>query len=122
MPTEPPTPTPEFGGKPVVAIGTAADFRFTGRFGLRTTTGDPRRADDDNKSLTFEPTGETNNTRIWVDGSTPIFGSAEGVTIKGFRQEGDFTVYDWEYRKVRVTQKLSIVLGTATNTYDTLRI
>jgi len=74
---------------PVIEIG----FQLNGRFGVKTTTGDPQRSDDDEKKLTFNLGGGTSNTRIFVDGKTPIFGGEEGT----FTQKPEVTTQAKEY-------------------------
>ncbi len=116
-PTRDATPTIAYAGQ-VVALKTMSN----GRFGLATTIGDPRRQDDDNKNLTFDVNGRTNNTRIFVDGDTPIFGEAPGILLAPAHTEGGRQVTDWQYNKIFVAQRLAIVLGASTNLYDTLRV
>jgi len=82
-----------------------------GRFGL-TSQGE--------KLLTFSPIGETNNTRLWVDGETPIFGLGGNFIIppQVSNEIGD-TI--WEYEEIEVTQSLKYVIG-ASSQGDTIRI
>jgi hypothetical protein len=117
IPTRTPTATPDYPG-PVIAFLLSPD----GRFGVSTTIGDPKRNDDDNKQLTYARDGRTNNTRLFVDGATPIFGGSEGTLVTSARDEGTTKVTEWLYRQVMVTQRLSIERGASTNRYDTLRI
>jgi len=93
-----------------------------GRFGLKTTLGDPDRDDDDNKKLTFSEDGGTNNTRVYADGNTPVFGEHDGKLVSKPRMIDGVSTTAWEYRRVYVTQRLEIVLGSSTNLFDTLRI
>lgn len=117
IPTRTPTATPDYPG-PVI------EFRMNseGRFGVSTTIGDPKRDDDNGKQLTYAREGRTNNTRLFVDGATPIFGSGEGRLLILARDEGAVKVTEWQYRQVMVTQRLSIERGGSTNRYDTVRI
>jgi len=117
LPTEPPTATLNYPG-PVVQVG----FNSLGRFGLATTIGDPSRPDDDYRNLTYSKTGDSNNTRVYVDGDTPIFGERPGTTVALNHVEGNTWLMDWEYKNIRVTQRVAIVVGSITNRYDTLRI
>lgn len=87
-------------------------FADTGRFGLMTLGGDPAIQSDDDKLLTFDLTGATSNTRIWIDGDTPIYG---GSTFLGFGL-GDLvdSPYEasgrissvWQQEDIRVEQVL----------------
>jgi len=117
LPTRTPTATPDYPG-PVI------EFRIneSGRFGVAATIGDPKRSDDDGKQLTYARDGWTNNTRLFVDGETPIFGGGEGRIVTLVRDEGAVKVTEWQYRQVMVAQRLSIERGGSTNRYDTLRI
>jgi hypothetical protein len=116
---EPATPTPELAyPNPVVEV----DHTPEGRFGLRTTMGDPGRSDDDGKNLTYSEVGDTGNTRVWVDGETPIFGSGSGRMQEGPEQHSGVLNAVWEADGVRVTQQVEIVAGSSTRRLDTLRI
>ena len=57
------------------------DYDRLGHFGLLSTTGDPASSQDDGKLLTFSPIGETNNIRVWIDGDTPIYGTARSLEL-----------------------------------------
>lgn len=108
----------------VVQIG----YDRTGRFGLKTRRGDPATASDDDKLLTFDFAGATSNTRIWIDGDTPIYG---GSTFLGFgfsdlvdgpdETNGRITSA-WEQDGIRVEQVLSYVQGSTTQRVDTMQI
>ena len=82
-----------------------------GRFGLTSHGG---------KLLTVSPIGETSNTRLWIDGSTPIFGAYGGFLEFTRNSDGTGDVV-WEYEGIRVTQTLDYVLG-ASGQGDTVRI
>jgi hypothetical protein len=115
----PSTPTPALAyPDDVVEIGYSAD----GHFGLRTTLGDPDRQDDDGKWLTYSFEGDTSNTRISVDGQTPIYGSYEGQFLQSPEEGGGVVTSAWEFQKVRTTQKVEIVAGSTTHLLDTMRI
>jgi hypothetical protein len=113
------TPTPALlHPDPVVAF----EFWEDGRFGLTTTLGDPTRSDDDNKLLTFDLHGRTNNTRIYVDGSTPLFGGGNGRFSQPPRlQDGKLSAI-WAYQSIQVQQTVHIVSSLSTRLFDTLRI
>jgi hypothetical protein len=112
LPTAPAYPDP------VIEFQVSSD----GRFGVKTTLGDPDRDDDDNKKLTFSENGGTNNTRVNVDNQTPLFGSSDGTLVSEPNTVREVNTTEWEYRRVLFTQRLEIVLGSSTNLYDTLRI
>jgi hypothetical protein len=124
VPTPAPTPTADYR-QAVVEIG----YTRTGRFGLRTTEGNPDIRSDDNKLLTYSPQGETHNTRVWIDGETPIYG---GSWLFGLFNQGEFTEAPhwvegqlrsaWVVQEVEVAQTVSYVYGTSTGRVDTLHI
>jgi hypothetical protein len=94
-----------------------------GRFGLVTLSGNPDDPYDDNKRLTFHNLGGTNNTRVRVDGDSPLFGGPEGATVMPVRAEADGAhVMVWEYRGVKVRQRLQIVPGDISRRADSLRV
>jgi hypothetical protein len=118
-----PRPTADYR-EAVVEIG----YADTGRFGLKTLGGDPDIRSDDDKLLTFDFAGATSNTRIWIDGDTPIYG---GSTFLGFGF-ADFVeaphavdgrvISIWEQEGIRVEQVLSYVRGSTTERVDTMQI
>lgn len=114
LPTLPPAdPTPR------VRVQTNPD----GRFGLMTVSGNPDDPSDDNKKLTFHDLGETNNTRVMVDGQTPPFGSSAGSTVQPIITNPDGSrVMVWEYRGVRVSQTLRLVANDLSRRTDSLRV
>ncbi len=118
------TPNPPF---PVVSMKITSD----GRFGLMTTIGDPNNPKDDNKPLTFRPekstdlpNGSTNNTRISIDGKTPLYGGKDGTFI----QPPKLTDSDsrmsavWQFEKIVITQTVDVVLSASTHRLDTFKI
>lgn len=120
-----PTATPTaMASQAVVAIG----FKEDGRFGLVSTTGNPATDSDDDKNLTFNRAGSTSNTRIWIDGETPIYGTSGRISLgeTSFSQsptEQDGKVVSiWQAGDVEVAQRLSYVHGTNTGRVDTIRI
>ncbi len=115
----PPTPAPTLVyPDPVVEIG----YHRNGRFGLQTTVGDPDRRDDDDKYLTFDLEGETSNTRIYVQGETPIYGDSDGQFIEEPNSRGGIITSVWEFGQIQVSQRLQIVAGSTTQRLDTMRI
>lgn len=115
----PPTPPPALlHPDPVVAFA----FWEDGRFGLTTTLGDPTRSDDDDKLLTFDFQGRTNNTRIYVDGATPLFGDSNGRFSQRPQFQDDKLNATWAYQSIQVQQTVQIVSSPSTRLFDTLRI
>lgn len=102
---------------PVVEIGYIGSV-----FGLRSTVGDPDRGEDDGKNLTFDSSGGTNNTRIWVDGDTPMLGTWDVREVEAAQMRGGVLSGMWEFNGVRVSQEVRIVAGTSTLRLDTMRI
>ncbi len=90
----------------------------TGRFGVY-TNGPQLPASVRNKFLTFSPTGDTSNTRIWLDGNTPIFG--EGGKLTSLATQGGVDRLVWENGPLVVTQTLDYVIGPS-GQGDTVRI
>lgn len=118
-----PLPTADYR-EAVVEIG----YANTGRFGLKTLSGDPATPLDDDKLLTFDFTGATSNTRIWIDSDTPIYGGSTflGLGLGDFvdaptAAEGRVTS-TWEQEGIRVEQVLSYVQGSTTERVDTMQI
>jgi len=118
-----PTPTADYRAA-VVEIG----YDQMGRFGLRTRRGDPAIASDDDKLLTYDSAGATNNTRVWIDGDTPIYG---GSTFLGYgfseladgpNEANGRITSAWEQDGIRVEQALSYVQGSTTQRVDTMQI
>ncbi len=105
---------------PRVAVAYTAD----GRFGLMTTTGDPEDPTDDNKRMTYAADGHTNNTRVWVDGDTPLFGKnlGKGKMIRPIAErDGRFTCA-WTYGDIEVEQVVELVGGEISRRTDTIRV
>ena len=107
-------------GQQKVAIG----MTDAGRFGLYTTGTDlPENLRD--KNLTFSSDGETNNTRVWIDGQTPIFGNYDPDQYSQANRNSNHTVWTWQYPGVQVTQTLETVSSGSSSSIeqgDTLRI
>lgn len=118
-----PTPTADYR-EAVVEIG----YANTGRFGLKTLGGDPATRSDDGKLLTFDFTGATSNTRIWIDGDTPIYGGSTflglglGGLVAGPDEANGRITSAWEQDGIRVEQALSYVQGSTTQRVDTMQI
>ena len=101
----------------------ALQFSPDGRFGLQTTSGNPDDLDDDFKLLTSSPDGATNNVRIWVDGETPLYGSAEGHFVLPNRETAAGRYEStWEYRGIAVTQIVEVVPGEMSQRMDCVRV
>jgi hypothetical protein len=115
----PPTPPPSLRYEdPVVGFS----FTEDGRFGLFTTIGDPDRSDDNDKRLTFSPDGGTNNTRIYVDGTTPLYGGSDGRFIQEPTIQDAQLLTTWVYQAIQVQQIVHIVSSPSTRLLDTLQI
>ncbi|MEI2692381.1 MAG: hypothetical protein V9H69_22760 [Anaerolineae bacterium] len=118
-----PTPTADYR-QAVVQIG----YDRTGRFGLKTLDGDPAIGSDDNKLLTYDFGGATHNTRIWIDGDTPIYGGSTflglglGDLTAGPNEANGRITSTWERDGIRVEQALSYVQGSTTQRVDTMQI
>ncbi len=93
------------------------------RFGLCTTTGNPDDPSDDHKRLIYAKDGGTNNTRLWVDGATPLVGGGAGSLVTAMHEaDGGRLEADWEYRGIRVTQTIQYVAGDTSRRIDTIRV
>ncbi len=127
-PTAPPTPIPPPDPPfPIVAM----DFRADGLFGFKTTVGDPTLNTDNDKPLTYrkEETnnpadGRTNSIRVWVDGATPNFGSAEGTWTQppGPNAERAGMEAAWQYQQIVFTEKVGVVVNPTNNRLGLYRI
>ena len=97
--------------------------RLDGRFGMSCLTGNPEDPSDDEKQLTFSPDGETNNTRVMVDGRAPAFGDSEGETVESWHNGPDGSmVMSWSFRDILVNQALRLVPGDVSQRIDTVRV
>jgi hypothetical protein len=108
----------------------------TMRFGLamplpREKDKDPKKPQDE-KRLTFDTYGRSNNTCVRLDGSERLFGpAANGPAGKwveraktwkddqGREHEGSRAVWAWDDKKVQVTQTVEIVRGELSGLLDT---
>ena len=115
LPAPQPTPTADYR-QAVVALNISTD----GRFGLSTLQGDPANPSDDNKLLTFDAAGGTNDTRVWIDGATPAYGE-DGFQQSPQESNGQTTAV-WLRDDIVVTQTLAYVYGTNTGRVDTVQI
>jgi len=115
LPTPQPTPTADYR-QAVVAVASRAD----GRFGLITVQGDPDNPADDNKPLTFDVAGGTNDTRVWIEGAPLAYG--EGGFQQSPQESNGQTTALWIRDAVAVTQTLAYVYGTNTGRVDTVQI
>jgi hypothetical protein len=129
-PTSTPPPTPQVTAPVVffwipptasvdqrrIKVGMTDD----GRFGLSAgSIGLPK--DVEGKKLTYDPYGATSNTRVWIDGDTPIFGEKDlAQYLRAVK--GDMPLaWKWQKGGIRVTQTLDYVIGNP-GEGDTLRI
>lgn len=118
---EPPTPElPPVDPTPRIRVV----FTRDGRFGVAASSGNPDDAADDGKRLTYSLDGETNNTRVWVDGATPLFGDeSDGAFLRrADRVEPLRTEFEWEYDQVRVTQSVLEAAGDVSRRMDCVQV
>ena len=115
LPLAPPPPPPVIELPPadyrqaIVEIG----YNSQGRFGLKSKK--------DGKKLTYSDTGGTNNTRVWVDGDTPIYGDG-GRWLKEPRLKDGRLTSVWKYKDIEVAQIASYVYGLQPGRVDTIQI
>jgi hypothetical protein len=109
QPASPVLPPPPDYRKSLVEIGYQSD----GRFGLRVKK--------DGKKLTFSADGGTNNTRVWIDGDTPLYGSNGRFITKPDLNEGRLKSI-WSFKGIEVTQCVSYVYGMEPGRVDTIEI
>ncbi len=106
----------------VVELG----FREDGRFGLVSLGGDPASSLDDNKQLTYDPTGGTNNTRLWIDSATPIFGAFDAAAgaglLEGPAWVGNVWRTLWTQDEVSALQEVAYTNSSSSGRADTIRI
>jgi hypothetical protein len=119
-PEPPPLPArPPVDPTPRVLVQRTHD----GRFGLVCLSGNPDDPSDDNKSLTFSPIGQTNNTRVMVDGNTPLFGDLDGDTLESWHNGPDSSMLmSWSFKDVLVRESVRLVPGDISNRIDTMRV
>lgn len=117
------TPLPDVSGPPPTAAPAQRALKIglttEGRFGL-IAQGPGLPVSVQNKFLTYSQAGETSNTRLWIDGQTPIFGRGGQLGPFELQPDGSSRV-TWETGRVRVTQVLETVIGPS-GLGDTLRI
>lgn len=123
-PPPPPPPPPPVLLQPVDPTPRVeVRCRPDGRFGLVSLSGNPDDPSDDHKKLTYAEDGATNNTRVKVDGRSPLFGSPEGATVQPIHIEPDGAwVMIWEFQGVRVRQAFQLVAGDVSRRTDSLRV
>jgi hypothetical protein len=93
------------------------------RFGVSTTTGNPDDPSDDGKKLTFDEEGGTNNTRLWVDGATPMIGDSSGRLIRAVESSGEDRIEaEWAYGDIHVAQTVQYVAGETSRRMDCVRV
>lgn len=91
-----------------------------GRFGLTAgSNGLPQ--DVQGKKLTYDLNGVTNNTRVWIDGDTPIFGEKDLAQYLRVVKGDTPLVWEWQKGGIRITQTLDYVISNP-GEGDTLRI
>ncbi len=108
-----PTASPD---KYIIQIGLSED----GRFGLQTTF-DGLPSEIQGKKLTFDTNGATNNTRIWIDGDTPIIGETDLTQYLRAVKGNPPSDWEWKNGDINVTQVLEYVVS-GSGDGDTLRI
>ncbi|MGB8645463.1 MAG: hypothetical protein WCF84_09515 [Anaerolineae bacterium] len=111
---------------PLVLIHNTQD----GRFGF-STKDDPAIPNARNQPLTFRPEGttvdadgHTNDTSVWVDGSTAHYGTDAGKWLAPPQLNADGSELDgvWQYQSIVFTETVKAVLGSSTHQIDTFRI
>ncbi len=117
-----PTPTALVVGPPgpaatLAPISTTPEVRIQidsiGRFGLATTSG---------KLLTYSDDGDTNNTRVQVDGVDAIVGEDDGTFTTRPQIRGAGMIMGWSWRGIETTQEVALTAGATTRRTDTIRV
>lgn len=128
-PPPPPAPLPEPAPPEIPSDPTPRiEVRFfgqgSGRFGMFTTTGNPDDPQDDLLLMTYSENGKTNNTRVWLDGSTPNYGDPDGTVVIPQRLNTADGVHEsaWKYKDVTFTQTVKLVPGHVSRRLDTARV
>jgi hypothetical protein len=104
---------------PRITVGFTPEMRF----GVSTTTGNPEDPSDDGKQLTFDDCGDTNNTRLWVDGSTPMVGDRSGRSVRPMQRSPEGAIEAaWIYGDIQVTQTILIIPGQTSRRMDTIQV
>lgn len=124
--TPPPTNTPAIVFVPQEQAVVRLGFTEDGRFGLMSAGGALASGLDDNKQLTFAPNGDTNNTRLWIDGATPSFGAVDAGSGATLLQRpvwvGEALRVRWAQDGVEALQEVAYTRGSNTGRGDTIRI
>jgi hypothetical protein len=122
-PLLPPPPAPPPARVVDLTPRVQVEKRPDGRFGLVCLGGNPDDPSDDGKRLTFSPDGKTNNTRVMVDGRSPILGDSEGEIVEPWHTGPDGSeVIAWSFRDVLVRQSLRLMPGDVSGRLDTIRV
>lgn len=114
----------------------SVSFGDNQRFGIAIPGLKDPRYPEKPKLLTRNERGETNNTRVSIDGFKPIWGSKsvgsgyvwareKGKVMKEVRSQQDrkiVSIMDYENERIRVTQSVEIVVGEQTRLYDTVLV
>jgi len=127
-PPPPPPAAPSIDPIPRLTMGRTED----GQFGVMTTP-DPADPTVSKKKLTFSdltqpgllPTGETNTTRVWVDGETPVFFAPEKGAVRVRKPDGapqDRLSWLWQYQSIEVEQVAELAAGDVSRRMDTIRV
>ena len=94
-----------------------------GRFGLVTTTGNPDDPTDDDKKLTYDASGGTNNTRVMIESEAPIFGGPTGRMISPIAADASGKVRcTWQSSGIQVEQLLELVAGEVSRRNDAIQV
>jgi hypothetical protein len=114
-----PPPVRPTGLKPTVNVSFSPDLRF----GLQALTGNPDDPTDDFKKLTYEVDGGTNNTRVLVDGASPLFFGPQGQPVEGLNTDAEGRQRcAWAFRQVEFEQAVEYVPGDLSQRLDTILV
>src|SRR5262249_6689058 len=114
--------SPLHSREPLIGV----QFSDMQRFGILLTKEKDPENPNEAKRLTFDASGRTNNTRIWVDGYDYMFGATPkpgtwvgppGRKLEG--REAHVAVCEYGLQKIRVTQLVEIVPGEESRLLDT---
>lgn len=93
-----------------------------GRFGVSTTTGHPDDPSDDQLKLTYDINGKTNNTRIYIDGQTPMLTPNTDGGATPLANDVGVDGWVWNVGEVRVEQELQLIPGELSRRTDTVQV
>ena len=122
---EPPPPPPLASLLPPVDPLPRLQLEFNRifQFGVRTRASSTGDAGDDGKRLTYSANGDTNSTRVFVDGETPAFGDEQGTLVRGNQIVAQGTYESvWEFRDIETTQTVEEIAGDVSRRMDAIRI